>query len=120
MVNKIICELRKKCKEIINEIEKLEKYEKALKELVTKTIEAITAEDYLSLEKSEIRQDMLEEYVYLLCEIEIESDYMEIGDMFYEVADFVILLVEMYGEDVTNLISDILTNKIGNFNDYFN
>lgn len=120
VVGEAISEIRTKLPNIASEIEELEEYEKALKKLVTKTIEAVTEERYLRLEKSEIRQDMLEEYIYLLCEIEIENNYMEIGDIFDEVADFVVLLVEMYGEDATNLISDILLDRIGNFNDYFN
>lgn len=62
---------------------------------------------------------MLEEYVYLVCNIETEEDYVQIDDVFEEVAYFVVLLAEMYGEDVTDLVDSIMNNSIGVFRDYF-
>lgn len=120
VVIEIINEIRNKRQEIENDIEELEEYAEALKKLVTKTIEAVMEDKNLLLEKDEIQQDMLEEYVYLLCEIEINDNCIDIEDVFDEVADFVVVLVEMYGENITNLISDILRKDIGYFNDYFN
>lgn len=114
----IINDMQIKIRDIRTEIKELENYEGPLKRLVTKIVEAVM-EDQLLLEKDEIRQDMLEEYVYLLCEIEIGDDYIDTGDLFDETADFVILLVEMYGEEIKCLISDILSNEIGYFKDYF-
>lgn len=62
---------------------------------------------------------MLEEYVYLVCNIKTEEGYVQIDDVFDEVAYFVVLLVEMYGEDVTYLVDSILNESIGYFGDYF-
>lgn len=107
----------------LNNIEKersrIEKYRNALYDLVTKTIEAIMDNETLNLKRCEIRQDMLEEYVYILCNIKINGDYMHIEDIFSEVADFVILLSNMYEEDVTYLIRDIFQGDLGEFYQYF-
>lgn len=120
VVDEAISEIKTKLPNILREIVELEEYAKALKKLVTKTMEAVMDEEYLRLEKSEIRQDMLEEYVYLLCKTEIDDENIGIEVIFDEVADFVVLLAQMYGEDATNLISDILCDNIGCFNNYFN
>lgn len=114
----IINDLQTKIQNIKTEIRELEIYEESLKKLVTKIMEAVM-EDNLLLEKDEIRQDMLEEYVYLLCEIEPDNEYITPEELFDETADFVILLVEMYGEDIKSLISDIMNNSIEYFKDYF-
>lgn len=114
----IIDDMQMKIQDIRTEIKELENCEEPLKKLVTKILEAVM-EDQLLLEKDEIRQDMLEEYVYLLCEIEIDGEYIDIGDLFDETADFVIMLVEMYGEDIKCFINDILNNEIEYFKDYF-
>lgn len=120
VVKEIIDDVEKRVQDIRVEIEEFEKYKETLTTLVSKIIEAITKDKNLLLERSEIRQDMLEEYVYLLCDIEIEDDYMEIDNLFEEKAYFIVLLVEMYGEDATELIKDILNEEIGNFRNYFN
>lgn len=120
VVKEIIADVEKRVQDIRVEIEELEKYKEVLTTLVSKIIEAITKDKNLLLERSEIRQDMLEEYVYLLCDIEIDTDYMEITDLFEEEAYFVVLLAEMYGEDATKLIRDILNGRIDNFVNYFN
>lgn len=120
VVKEIIADVQKRVQDIRVEIEELEKYKEVLTTLVSKIIEAITKDENLLLERSEIRKDMLEEYVYLLCDIEIEDDYMEIDNLFEEKAYFIVLLVEMYGEDATKLIGDILNNEIVNFVNYFN
>lgn len=114
-----INDIQIKIQDIRTEIKKLEKYEEILKKLVTKITEAVMEDESIGLEKAEIRQDMLEEYTYLLCEIEMNDNYIDPVDVFDETADFVILLVELYGENVTNLIRDILKNDIGHFEDYF-
>lgn len=114
----IINDIQIKIQNIRTEIKELENYEEPLKKLVTKIIEVVM-EDKLLLEKDEIRQDMLEEYVYLLCEIKIDNEYITPAELFYETADFIILLVEMYGEDSKSLISDIMNNTIEYFKDYF-
>lgn len=120
VVNEIISEIKTKLQAIGKEISELEKYTEALKSLVTKIMEAVMEDNEgLLLKKDEIRQDMLEEYVYLLCEIGVEDEYIKITDLFDEVADFVVLLVQMYGEDVTNFVRDILNEDIGNFGYYF-
>lgn len=120
VVKEIIADVEKRVQDIRVEIEELEKYKEVLTTLVSKIIEAITKDENLLLERSEIRKDMLEEYVYLLCDIEIEDDYMETDNLFEEKAYFIVLLVEMYGEDATKLIEDILNEEIGNFGNYFN
>lgn len=114
----IINDIQIKIQNIRTEIKELENYEEPLKKLVTKIIEVVM-EDKLLLEKDEIRQDMLEEYVYLLCEIKIDNKYITPAELFYETADFIILLVEMYREDSKSLISDIMNNTIEYFKDYF-
>lgn len=120
VAEEIISDMEIKLQDIRAEMEELENYEEALKRLVTKIMEAVTKKAFVRLEKAEIRQDMLEEYVYLICEIEIEDEKINIDDIFGEVADFVILLAQMYGEDVTSLISDILIDAIGDFDEYLN
>lgn len=120
VVKEIIADVEKRVEDIRVEIEELEKYKEVLTTLVSKIIEAITKDENLLLERSEIRKDMLEEYVYLLCDIAIEVDYMEIDNLFEEKVYFIVLLVEMYGEDATELIEDILNEEIGNFGNYFN
>lgn len=119
VVEEIIADAEKKEQDIRIEIEELEKYKETLKTLVSKIIEAITKDENLLLKRTEIRQDMLEEYVYLLCDIEVGDDYMLICDMFEEEAYFVVLLAEMYGEDITNFVNAILCESIGVFSDYF-
>lgn len=116
VVEEIIADAEKREQDIRIEIEELEKYKETLKTLVSKIIEAITKDENLLLKRTEIRQDMLEEYVYLLCDID---DYMLICDMFEEEAYFVVLLAEMYGEDITNFVNDILCESIGVFSNYF-
>ncbi len=120
VVNEIISEIEEKLQDINKEIKENENYRDALEKLVTKIIEAIMDYDeVLLLEKSEIRQDMLEEYVYLLCNIQVNDEDIDIKDIFDEVEDFIILLAKMYGEDVTNLIGDIINNDLSGFCYYF-
>lgn len=119
VAKEIIADAEKRAQDIRIEIEELEKYKETLKTLVSKIIEAITKDEKILLERTEIRQDMLEEYVYLVCNIETEEDYVQIDDVFDEVAYFVVLLAEMYGEDVTKLVNDIMDNSIGIFENYF-
>lgn len=119
VVEEIIADAEKREQDIKIEIEELEKYKETLKTLVSKIIEAITKDGKLLLKRTEIRQDMLEEYVYLVCDIETEEDYVQIDDVFEEVAYFVVLLAEMYGEDVTYLVYSIMNESIANFADYF-
>lgn len=119
VVEEIVADVEKREQDIRIEIEELENYKETLKTLVSKIIEAITKDKKLLLERTEIRQDMLEEYVYLVCNIETEEDYVQIDDVFDEVAYFVVLLAEMYGEDVTDLVDSIMNNSIGVFGDYF-
>lgn len=119
VVKEIIDELKKKRQDIESEMREFEEYRNALNKLVTKIIEAILEEQNLSLEKIEIRQDMLVEYIYLLCEIEVNDECIDIRDIFCGVEDFVILLCKMYGEDVTNLIRDIINDDLSGFDYYF-
>lgn len=119
VVEEIIADAEKRVQDIRIEIEELQKYKETLKTLVSKIIEAITKDQKLLLKRTEIRQDMLEEYVYLVCNIETEEDYVQIDDVFDEVAYFVVLLAEMYGEDVTDLVNSIMNESIANFVDYF-
>ena len=118
-VKGIIADAEKREQDIRIEIKELEEYKETLKTLVSKIIEAITKDKKLLLERTEIRQDMLEEYVYLVCNIKTKEGYVQIDDVFDEVAYFVVLLVEMYGEDVTYLVDSILNESIGYFGDYF-
>lgn len=76
-------------------------------------------DEELFLEKDEIRQDMLEEYAFLLCDIGVNEEYIDIENVFNKVADFIVLLVEMYGEEVKDFINDILADNIGVFSNYF-
>lgn len=118
-VNEIIDNIRIKIKDIKEERNKLEERKGTLKKIVTKIIEDTMDSRTLSLQKSEIQQDMLEEYAYILCEIKMYDSYMEVGDIFDEVADFVILLAQTYGEDMTPLIRDIINGDLEHFDDYF-
>lgn len=119
VVEEIIADVEKREQDISIQIIELEKYKETLKTLVSKIIEAITKDERLLLERTEIRQDMLEEYIYLVCDIETEVGYIQIYDVFDEVAYFVVLLAQMYGEDVTNLVNDIMCESISNFGNYF-
>lgn len=118
-VDEIKDEIAIKLQDIDEEVEKLNRYKEALAKIVSKTVEAVEEGYGLELEDFEIQQDFLEEYIYLLCNIRINGNRLDIKELFDEPADFVILLANLYGEKVRLLIRDILNNDLEGFNYYF-
>lgn len=76
-------------------------------------------EDGICLEKCEIRQDLLKEYLYLLCEIKVNGEHIAIQDLFDKPADFVILLVNKYEKEAGDIVEDIINDTLAEFDSYF-
>lgn len=108
--------------EICEKLRQLDKYADELKLLVAKILEYVLDED-LYLTGDEIQKSFVEEYIYILTEIENDGDYFNIDSIFEEKGDLIILVCETYGYEQKQLICDITNTDDyirGTFDDYFN
>lgn len=90
-------------------IEKLEEKMEAYLGVVQGLCTYIFSDSDFNLASNEIDINFIDEYIFILSDVEVDGDYLCFDEMFQDQNDFAELILKYYGDASFKLIKDILT-----------